>query len=142
MTSVRVGDAQVALMMPQTFMNLSGKAVAPYATFFKIPAERVIVVHDEIDIPLGTLRIKKGGGDGGHNGIKSIAASSCGKEFLRVRVGVGRPEHPGYEIAAWVLGRFAPEHKTAIESLVDRSAEASVALVSMSLSQVQNKYGG
>ena len=128
-------------MQPQTFMNLSGKAVAEWANFYKILPSELLVIHDEIDIPLGDIRIKIGGGDGGHNGIKSIASSVSSIEFMRLRAGVGRPP-PGipYETAAWVLGRFGDDEKKVVEELVLRASEAAVALLTEPLTKVQGRF--
>ena len=96
------GDTPVHLIMPQTFMNLSGKAVAAVMRFYKISAEEMLVVHDELDLPPGTARLKQGGGSGGHNGLKDIAAQLGTQQFWRLRLGIG---HPGakQDVAAYVL---------------------------------------
>jgi PTH1 family peptidyl-tRNA hydrolase len=103
---------RVALLRPQTYMNEAGRAVGPARGFYRLPLERVLVVHDEIDLPFGELRARLGGGLAGHNGLKSLKAELGGADFWRVRVGVGRPDSTNPEVvSAYVLGRFrqAPE---------------------------------
>lgn len=101
---VKLGSEDILVMKPQTFMNRSGDAVAEAMQFYKIAIEDMIVVHDELDIPPKTFRIKKGGGHGGHNGLRSIM--HMGDLFLRFRMGVGRPDHPGIDVADYVLGNL------------------------------------
>ena len=99
---------KVTILKPQTFMNLSGEAVLEYAQFKKIPLEQIIVIHDELDLPPGTVRIKQGGSDGGHNGLKSITQLCGNPNYYRMRVGIGRPPGgPGQDVSPWVLGRFS-----------------------------------
>jgi len=114
---IDVAGHEVWLIKPDTFMNLSGQAVAAIANFYKIPVSEVLVVHDEIDLPPGTVRLKRGGGHGGHNGLRDIM-SKLGKDFVRLRVGVGRPEHSS-EVTNFVLRR-APASE---QDLIDRSME-------------------
>lgn len=108
MAKIHVGQQEVALMMPQTFMNKSGEAVAPYAHFFKIPPEEILVIHDELDLPLGTNKLKQAGGNGGHNGLKDIQARLGSANFWRLRLGIG---HPGDrdKVVAYVLNAFRKE---------------------------------
>lgn len=126
------------LLKPATYMNLSGKSVQAVKDFFKIPLEQVIVIHDDIDLPFGALRFKKGGGHGGHNGLKSIDAS-ISKEYIRVRVGVGKPEHKS-QVADYVLHAFNSEEKQALERLVPHISEACKALMDEELIEVKSKY--
>jgi PTH1 family peptidyl-tRNA hydrolase len=119
----------VALLEPQTFMNDAGRSVGPARGAYSMPLERVLVVHDEIDLPFGEIRSRVGGGLAGHNGLKSLRASLGGGEFVRVRVGVGRPDSTDPEIvAAYVLGRFA-EAPAEVASLLSRAADAADAIV-------------
>ncbi|MGN6371481.1 MAG: aminoacyl-tRNA hydrolase [Solirubrobacteraceae bacterium] len=104
----RAGSARVAVLCPQTYMNDAGRSVGPARGSFKLPLERVLVVHDEIDLPFGEIRSRVGGGLAGHNGLKSLKRELGSAEFSRVRVGVGRPESTDPEIvSAYVLGRFS-----------------------------------
>lgn len=101
---------KVILCKPDTFMNLSGSSVQSIAAFYKIPKEKIIVIHDDIDLPLGKTKYKIGGGSGGHNGLKSID-SVIGPNYHRLRVGIGRPEHDAYDISDYVLGKFAKDEE-------------------------------
>lgn len=116
---VRPGGPRVALLQPLTYMNESGKAVGPARGSLKLPLDRVVVVHDEIDLPFGDIRSRLGGGLAGHNGLKSLKQHLGGADFWRVRVGVGRPDSTDPElVAAYVLGRFR-QPKAEVEALVD-----------------------
>lgn len=135
----RLVGTRVVLAEPQTFMNLSGSAVASLCGFYRIPAERVVAIHDELDLPLGGLRVKRGGGAGGHNGIKSMASSLGTPEFLRVRVGIGRP--PGtMDPAVYVLRRFAAAERPEAELAVVTAADATESLLANGLARTQNTF--
>jgi PTH1 family peptidyl-tRNA hydrolase len=119
----RPGPA-VAVLCPLTYMNDSGRSVGPARGSYKLPLERVVVVHDEIDLPFGEVRTRKGGGLAGHNGLKSLARELGGAEYIRVRAGVGRPDSTDPEIvSAWVLGRFS-EPPERVRELVERACDA------------------
>lgn len=127
------------LAKPKTYMNLSGGPVASLRDFFKVPVERVVVVHDELDVDFGVLRLKLGGGDGGHNGLKSITRSLGSKDYLRVRVGIGRP--PGRQDPAdYVLKDFGAAERKDLGFVVDRAADAVEALITGTLEQAQNTF--
>ena len=115
------GDAWIVL--PQTYMNLSGKAVVPLANFYKIPPEEILVLHDELDFEPGVARLKLGGGVGGHNGLKDIAVALGSREFWRLRIGIG---HPGdkAEVPSYVLSSPAPADRLAIQDALDRCMDA------------------
>jgi PTH1 family peptidyl-tRNA hydrolase len=133
-----VGHA-VTVAKPMSYMNLSGGPVASFAAYHKIPAERILVVHDEIDLPFGTIRLKRGGGDAGHNGIKSVASALRTNDFYRVRIGVGRP--PGRRVAAdHVLGDFTKTERKELPLLIDRAADAVQALLDQGLAAAQNEF--
>lgn len=135
----RVGSARVVLAKPKTFMNLSGGPTASLRDFFKVPVERIVVVHDELDVPYGALRLKRGGGDNGHNGLRSISKSLGTKEYLRVRVGIGRP--PGRQDPAdFVLKNFSATEAKELAFHVDRAADAVEALVTTDLEKAQNSF--
>jgi PTH1 family peptidyl-tRNA hydrolase len=120
---------RVAILCPQTYMNDAGRSVGPARGSFKLPLERVVAVHDEIDLPFGEIRTRLGGGLAGHNGLKSLKRELGSVEFQRVRVGVGRPDSTDPEIvSAWVLGRFA-ESPDEVSELVDRACQAVEALI-------------
>lgn len=119
-------------------MNLSGKSVLAVKNFFKIDMEEIIVIHDDIDLPFGALRFKKGGGHGGHNGLRSLDAL-LGKEYLRVRIGVGKPEHKS-QVADYVLHDFSETEAQKLQSLIDHTAEACHALLQEDLNTVRSHY--
>jgi PTH1 family peptidyl-tRNA hydrolase len=125
-------------LKPTTFMNLSGKSVQPVKDFFKVELENIIVVHDDIDLPFGAVRFKKGGGDGGHNGLKSLDAHIT-KEYLRVRVGVGKPERKS-EVASYVLHDFSDEEAQQLHRLIEHVANACKALQNDAFKEVQSMY--
>jgi peptidyl-tRNA hydrolase, PTH1 family len=130
---------RVVLAEPRSFMNESGGPVAGLAQFFSVPVERVVVVHDELDLPYGTLRLKRGGGDNGHNGLRSITRSLGSRDYLRVRFGIGRP--PGrMDPADFVLRDFAAAERKDLDFHVDRAADAVEALVRDGLEAAQNRY--
>ena len=129
----------VTVAKPMSYMNASGGPVSSFAAYHKIPAEQIIVVHDEIDLPFGTIRLKCGGGDAGHNGIKSVASALRTAEFNRVRVGVGRP--PGRRVAAdHVLGDFTKTERKELPLLIERAADAVEALIDHGLAAAQNEF--
>ena len=101
---------KLILCKPNTFMNLSGTSVAPLASFYKLKPENIIVIHDDVDVPLGRVKYKIGGGAGGHNGLKSID-SNIGTNYHRIRIGIGRPDDPRYDISDFVLGKFSKEEE-------------------------------
>ena len=111
-----IGEHRVLLMKPETFMNNSGKAIAEAASFYKIPAENIIVLHDEISFDAGNFRIRRKGSAGGHNGLKSIIASISSDAFPRIKLGVGKKPTPEYDLVDWVLGKFSKDELTALAS--------------------------
>jgi PTH1 family peptidyl-tRNA hydrolase len=130
---------RVVLAEPRSYMNESGGPVAGLCGFYKIPVERLVVVHDELDLPYGSLRIKRGGGDNGHNGLRSITRSLGSREYLRVRFGIGRP--PGrMDPADYVLRDFSPAERKDLDYNVDRAADAVETLVRHGLEAAQNSY--
>ncbi len=131
---------RVVLAKPMSYMNLSGGPVTALGDFYKVPTERIVAVHDELDIDYGTLRLKLGGGDNGHNGLKSIT-KSLGPDYLRVRAGIGRP--PGrMDVAAFVLKDFSSTERKELDWFVDRAADAVEALVAEGLERAQGTYNG
>lgn len=127
----------VALLKPMTFMNLSGQSVVPARTFFNVPDADIIVVHDELDMPFGTVKLKVGGGHAGHNGLRSIIAQLGGRDFIRLRVGIGRPVHGA--VADFVLSDFAKEERDWLPDLIDRSAAAVRLVLADGLHKAMNQ---
>ncbi|KKK05376.1 aminoacyl-tRNA hydrolase [Micromonospora sp. HK10] len=133
------GGPKLVLMKPLTYMNLSGGPVAALAQFHKIPPGQVIAVHDELDIPYGQLRVKCGGGEGGHNGLRSMSKSLGTKDYVRVRFGIGRP--PGRQDPAdFVLSDFSAVERKELEFLVDRAADVVESVVTRGVEPTQNLY--
>jgi peptidyl-tRNA hydrolase, PTH1 family len=129
----------VTVARPRSFMNVSGRPVAALASFYKVPPARLVVVHDELDLPFGSIRLKLGGGDNGHNGLRSITSALGTRDYYRVRFGIGRP--PGrMDPATFVLRDFTPAERKDLPYLVDRCADATEALVSQGLSVAQQLY--
>lgn len=135
-----VGGQKVMLMKPQTFMNLSGDAVIQAVRFYKIPPEQVIVVSDEVALPIGRLRIRRSGSAGGHNGLKSIIARLGTDKFPRVRLGVGAPPHPDYDMADWVLAAFKGQDAADMERLAQTAADAIECYIAEGADRAMNKY--
>lgn len=131
-------SATTLFLKPTTFMNLSGKSLLAVKNFFKIELEDIIVIHDDIDLPFGAVRFKKGGGHGGHNGLKSID-SMVGKEYLRIRIGVGKPEHRS-QVADYVLHDFTKDEEAVLDKLILHVTEASKALLTEALHDVKSRY--
>lgn len=142
----RLGGASAVLAKPQSFMNRSGQPVASLRGYFKVEQDDVVVVHDEVDLPFGRVRIKSGGGHGGHNGLRDLSRA-IGKDFTRVRVGVGRPPE-GWDTADYVLGKWTPAESEALEEVVDLAADAveavlrDGALAAMNVYNTRSDLGG
>jgi len=139
LADLRLGGARVALLTPQTYMNESGRSVGAAVRFFKLPPEHLLVVHDEVDLDLGRLQARMGGGLAGHNGLRSVAQHLRTPEFMRLRVGIGRPERgDNRPVADWVLTPFPPE--VDVEALVARGADAVEAIVRDGLEETQQRF--
>ncbi len=135
----RLAGQPVTLARPQSYMNLSGGPVGALTAFYKVPPERLVVVHDELDVPFGAVRLKLGGGDNGHNGLRSITAALGTRDYYRVRFGIGRP--PGrMDPAAYVLKEFSSTERKDLPLEVDRSADAAEALIAKGLTAAQNEF--
>ena len=135
-----IGGESVLLMKPQTFMNLSGDAVAQAAKFYKIPPEHVIVVSDEISLPIGKLRIRTKGSAGGHNGLKDIIAKLGTDAFPRIRIGVGAPPHPDYDMADWVLSSFKNQDAEDMLAAAARAAQAAQCYITQGADRAMNRF--
>lgn len=135
-----IGGESVLLMKPQTFMNLSGDAVSQAVKFYKIPPEHVIVVSDEISLPIGKLRIRTKGSAGGHNGLKDIIAKLGTDAFPRIRIGVGAPPHPDYDMADWVLSSFKNQDAEDMLAAAARAAEAAQCYITQGADRAMNRF--
>ena len=136
------GGARVLLMKPQTYMNLSGEAVGEAAQFYKIAPDHVVVISDDISLPLGRIRVRAGGSAGGHNGLKNIIAHLGTDAFPRVKVGVGAPENPEHDIVDWVVGSFSVPEKKVIDEALDKALAAAECIIEKSVAEAQNRYNG
>jgi peptidyl-tRNA hydrolase, PTH1 family len=135
----RLAGHRVVLAKPRSFMNTSGGPVVATARFFTVPPDRLVVVHDELDLPFGTIRLKLGGGESGHNGLRSITKSLGTRDYHRVRFGIGRP--PGrMDPAEFVLRDFSPAERKELAFTIDRCADAVEALVCSGLEAAQNLF--
>ena len=135
----RLNNQPAVLAKPRSFMNESGGAVAAVSRFYKIDVADIIVVHDELDLPFATLRLKRGGGEGGHNGLKSVSGSLSSKEYVRVRVGIGRPPCR-QDPADYVLRDFGASERKELPLLIDRAADAVLSIMQNGLEAAQNEF--
>ena len=139
---MRLGGQRVLVLKPQTYMNLSGEAVKLAGAFYKIPPERVLVISDDVSLPLGKIRVRAGGSAGDHNGLKNIIAHLGPDQFPRVKVGVGAPEHPEHEMVDWVIGNFTPDERKVLDKALERAVDAAVCVIEKGVSEAQNRYNG
>ena len=136
---LRMGGPRLVLGRPRTYMNETGGPVKALATFYKVQPDHIVVIHDELDIPFDTMRVKLGGGDNGHNGLKSLRASFGTGDFYRVRVGIGRP--PGrQDVADFVLTNYSPAERKVLQFGVDAAADAVESLVEDGLEKTQQRF--
>ena len=135
-----LGGEKVLLLKPQTYMNLSGESVSPAAAFYKVPPEHIIVVSDEVSLPIGKLRIRKSGSAGGHNGLKNIIAMLGTDAFPRIRMGVGAPPHADYDMADWLLSSFKNQDADDMRSLAVRVCDAVECYIAEGPDRAMNKF--
>lgn len=133
---------KLILLKPQTFMNNSGLSVMDAARFYKLPAERVVVLFDDISLDVGRLRVRAEGSAGGHNGIKSIIGGLNSQSFPRVKIGVGAKPHPDYELADWVLSNFTKEEEKLLAPVIEDAASAALELIENGVQAAASKYNG
>jgi PTH1 family peptidyl-tRNA hydrolase len=138
---VTVAGVRFALAIPQSYMNTSGGPAQQAAAWFKVPVERTIVLHDDLDVDLGALKVKRGGSPAGHNGLKDLDRALGSREYLRVRIGIGRPpgRMPGKD---FVLRRFSPAERETVDVTLEEAADAVVMLATEGLDPTQNRYHG
>ena len=136
----RVGDRKVLLMMPQTFMNLSGEAVRDAMQFYKLPPERCLILFDDISLPVGVIRVRRKGSDGGQKGMRSIITLTGSDQFPRIKIGVGQKPHPDYDLAAWVLSRFTKDEASRLLDAARHAAEAACLIVQDRIDEAMNRY--
>ncbi|MEZ4754557.1 MAG: aminoacyl-tRNA hydrolase [Bdellovibrionota bacterium] len=136
---VQLCGKSLILVKPYTFMNLSGEPLRAIMDFYKVSKERLLIVHDEVDLPFEVVRLKSGGGDGGHNGLKSVFNQCGGRDFLRLRMGVGRPENPNFDTSDWVLSSFSQEEKSLLPEIIGFSVDAIEQLLEEGLTATQKR---
>lgn len=135
---VQIAGQTIWLLKPDTFMNRSGQAVAALARFYKIPPESILVAHDELDLEPGTVRLKKGGGHGGHNGLRDIVAKFGSKDFWRLRLGIGHPGHSS-QVTGYVLGKPSAAERQLLDEVIQRCLDELAAIVSGEHQQAMNR---
>ncbi len=134
------GEDKVLVMKPQTYMNLSGESVGAAARFYKIPADHILVVSDDIALPVGKLRLRAAGSAGGHNGLKNIIRHLGSDRFPRIKVGVGMPQNAEYDIADWVTGMPMGEEQKILLDALDRAAQAIPAVITLGMDKAMNRF--
>ena len=137
---VTIAGQRVMVLKPQTYMNLSGESVKLAGGFYKIPPERVLVISDDVSLPLGKLRIRANGSAGGHNGLKNIIQHLGTDQFPRIKVGVGAPQHPEHEMVNWVIGNFTPSEKKVVNEAIGRALDAVACIIGKGVQEAQNKF--
>ena len=137
-----LGGQKVLLMKPQTFMNASGEAVQLAAMYYKVPISRILVLSDDISLPVGRLRVRADGSAGGHNGLKSIISHLGSQDFPRIRIGVGAKPNPDYDLADWVLSRFTPDEETLLQPAIAHAADAAEELIRTGVQSAAAKFNG
>lgn len=135
-----IDGRRVLLLFPQTFMNLSGEAVQAALHFYKLAPEQLLVFSDDVALPLGAVRVRRSGSDGGQKGLRSIIGCIGTDAFPRVRIGVGAKPHPAYDMADWVLSRFKPDEQPAMEDAYGKAAGAAQLIVAGHIDQAMNRY--
>ena len=135
-----LGEDKVLVMKPQTYMNLSGESVGAAARFYKIPADHILVVSDDIALPVGKLRLRAAGSAGGHNGLKNIIRHLGSDRFPRIKVGVGMPQNAEYDIADWVTGMPMGEEQKILLDALDRAAQAIPAVITLGMDKAMNRF--
>ncbi len=135
-----IGEQKVLLMMPQTYMNNSGEAVREAMQFYKLPPTRVLVMFDDISLPVGNIRVRRNGSAGGQKGMANIIQLCGSDQFPRVKIGVGEKPHPDYDLAAWVLSKFSKEEAPLVADAAQRAAEAACLIVEDSVDAAMNRY--
>ena len=140
--SCTLAGQRVLLLKPETFMNLSGEAVHLAAMVYRIPISRILVLSDDISLPVGKIRVRADGSAGGHNGLKSIISHLGSQDFPRIKIGVGAKPHPDYDLADWVLAAFSAEEEKALAPAVEHAAAAALELIQNGPQMAAGKYNG
>ena len=136
----KIGQSRVLIAKPQTFMNLSGKAVTELCSFYKIPYDKVIIMFDDISLDVGKIRIRREGSHGGHNGMRDITERAGTEDIKRIKIGVGKKPHPDYDLKDWVLGKIPDGQKAELNTALDNAAKAAAETVINGIDSAMNKY--
>ena len=136
----RLAGEKVLLIKPRTYMNLSGESVREFSEFYKIPPEHIIVIYDDVALPVGKIRVRPKGSAGGHNGMRNIIYQLCSEDFPRIRTGVGAPPHPEFPLADYVLGKFGKEETELLVPAVKRAAEAAESIIAEGTAAAMNRF--
>ena len=139
---IQYNGTKIYLLKPMTYMNLSGKSALQLSSYFSIPPQRIIVMFDDISLPLGKLRIRGDGSAGGHNGIKSIINELGSQDFPRIKIGVGAKAHPEQDLADWVLSAFTKDEDKVLTTALERSADAALSIIERGVSATANSFNG
>jgi PTH1 family peptidyl-tRNA hydrolase len=138
----KIEDKEILLAKPQTYMNNSGQSVSALLNFYKIPRENLLVIHDEIDFPFGTMKLQHNRSPGGQNGVKSVSEQLGTNEYARLRMGVGRPPHPEFSVADYVLGNFPKEEVSQLDQYLEKATDAVECFVFEGLAKASTKFNG
>ena len=136
----KIGDNRIMLVKPQTFMNLSGKAVTAICSFYKIPYDKVIVMFDDVSLDVGKIRVRRKGSDGGHNGIKDIIELSGTSDIPRIKIGVGKKPNAEYDLKDWVLGKFSKEDLDNFQKATESGVKAAEEIIKRGIDSAMNRY--
>ncbi len=136
----KIKDKRILLCKPLTYMNLSGQAVSALSKFYKIPADNIILIFDDISLPVGKIRVRAKGTHGGHNGMKNIAEMMSTNEIKRIKIGVGEKPHPDYDLKDWVLGSFSKEDNKILETVLKKAADAVSEIICADVTSAMNKF--
>ncbi len=136
----KIKDMRILVIKPQTYMNNSGKAVQKISAFYKIPTERIIVMHDDISLDVGKLRMRRKGSDGGQKGMRDIIQLLGTEEIMRIKIGVGKKPHPDYDLVNWVLGKFPKEEQKNLDTAISNTVSAVKEIVINGIDSAMNKY--
>ena len=136
----KLGETKALVMKPQTYMNLSGESVGEAARFYKVPADHVLVISDDVSLPVGKLRIRKSGSAGGHNGLKNIIQHLGTDRFPRIKVGVGSPQQADYDMVDWVIGKPQGEEAKTLRAALDRAADAALSVIDEGPDRAMNRF--
>ncbi len=138
----KIDDKEILLAKPQTYMNKSGEAVVALMNFYKIPKANLLVIHDDIDLPFGTMKIHHNRGPGGQNGVKNIAELFGNNEFARLKLGIGRPPHPEFAVADYVLGNFPKEEIVLLDQYLEQACNAIEGFIFEGINKASTKFNG